>query len=213
MTRSPWDREYARRPREYVWGTEPSPFARRVGALLEPGARVLDLGCGEGRDSVFFAERGFEVTGVDTSRAGLRKARRLARERGTRVRWLLGDMRRLAPDPLFDLVYSCGAIHYVPRGERPGLFARLRALTRPGGWHALSVFTDRRIYVEQDEIVDYFASGELRRAYAGWRIVALEERLISCAQDGVPHKHSVEQVMARAPGAGVGGVPGLGAGG
>jgi SAM-dependent methyltransferase len=64
------------------------PVARQVSALLPPGARVLDLGCGEGRDSVFFAERGFDVTGVDIARSGLSKAERLACARGVRVRWV-----------------------------------------------------------------------------------------------------------------------------
>ncbi|MBI3030151.1 MAG: methyltransferase domain-containing protein, partial [Candidatus Rokubacteria bacterium] len=72
--RSPWAREYVRRPKDYIWGTEPSSLALEVSDLLPPGARVLDLGCGEGRDSVFFASRGFEVTGVEVSLAGLRKA-------------------------------------------------------------------------------------------------------------------------------------------
>jgi cyclopropane fatty-acyl-phospholipid synthase-like methyltransferase len=58
--RSPWAREYARTPNRDVWGTEASELAHQVSALLPPGARVLDLGCGEGRDSVFFAQRGFE---------------------------------------------------------------------------------------------------------------------------------------------------------
>ena len=54
MIRSPWAREYARAPKTYIWGTEASLLARQVSALLPPGARVLDVGCGEGRDSVFF---------------------------------------------------------------------------------------------------------------------------------------------------------------
>ena len=66
-----------------------------MSALLPPGARVLDLGCGEGRDSVFFAQRGFNVTGVDVARSGLAKAERLARGRGVRVRWVCGDIGRL----------------------------------------------------------------------------------------------------------------------
>jgi len=56
VIRSPWAREYARTPKTYIWGTGASSLAREVSALLPPGARVLDLGCGEGRDSVFFAE-------------------------------------------------------------------------------------------------------------------------------------------------------------
>jgi SAM-dependent methyltransferase len=90
MIRSPWAREYARAPRTYIWGTEASLLARQVSAVLPPGARVLDLGCGEGRDSVFFAERGFDVTGVDIARSGLSKAERLASARGVRVRWVRG---------------------------------------------------------------------------------------------------------------------------
>ena len=200
MTRSPWAREYVRRPKDYIWGKEPSSFAREVSALLPPGARVLDLGCGEGRDSVFFAARGFVVTGVDASAAGLRKAERLALERGIEVRWLQGDMARVALDGAFDLVYSCGAIHYVPRRERARLLPRLKALTRPGGHHAHIVFTDRSIYVEKGEVIDYFAPGELARAYPDWRILRLEEQMIPCAQDGTPHRHSVEVLIAKAAG-------------
>lgn len=198
--RSPWAREYVRRPKDYIWGREPSSFAREVSALLPPGARVLDLGCGEGRDSVFFASRGFDVTGADVSLAGLRKAERLAREEGLEVRWLHGDVGHLAFEEPFDLVYSCGAIHYVPRRERARLFPRLQALTPPGGYHAHIVFTDRRIYVEKGETIDYFRPGELRRAYANWLTLRLEEQTIRCAQDGTPHRHSVEVFIAKAAG-------------
>ena len=73
-----------------MFGTAPSDFALEVARLVRPGDYVLDLGCGEGRDSVFFAERGAVVFGVDLSEAGLAKARRLARARGVRVRWVHG---------------------------------------------------------------------------------------------------------------------------
>ena len=102
--RSPWAREYARTPQVYIWGTAPSAFARKVSALLPRGARVLELGCGEGRDCVFLASRGFDVTGIEISAAGLRKAARLARERGVEVRWVHGDMARPAVPGPFDLV-------------------------------------------------------------------------------------------------------------
>ena len=94
-TRSPWALEYARRPHEYVLGTAPSPFARMLCSMLVPGTRVLELGCGEGRDSVFFASCGCEVTAVDVSAAGLRKAERLSRSAGVAVHWVHGDAARL----------------------------------------------------------------------------------------------------------------------
>lgn len=197
--RSPWAREYLKTPERYIWGTEPSPFARQVASRLPSGSRVLDLGCGEGRDSVFFAAQGFEVVGVDISGAGITKAERLAGAREVRVRWLVGDMTRLGYPGPFDLVYSCGAIHYVPRRGRARFIPRLQALTRPGGLHAHVVFTDREVYVEKDEVIDYFAPGELAAAYAGWLPLHREEGRIACSADGTSHHHSVESFIARAP--------------
>ena len=130
----------------------------------------------------------------------MRRAGGLAREHGVQVCWVLGGAARGAlPDP-FDLVYSCGAIHYVPRRERVHLFPRLKKLTAPGGRHAHLVFTDREIYVEKGEVIDYFAPGELAQAYADWLIVRREEARIECAQDHTAHRHSVEELIARAPG-------------
>lgn len=202
MTRSPWAREYARAPETYIWGTEASPLARQVSALLPPGARVLDVGCGEGRDSVFFAERGFDVTGVDIAGSGLAKAERLACARGVRARWVCGDIGGLATRRLgggrFDLIYSCGSVHYVPRAMRGRLFRRLQALTQTEGLHAHVVFTDLAIYMEKGERIDYFTPGELATLYADWLIVTGEQRLIDCRQDGTIHRHSVEQLVVRA---------------
>jgi len=201
MTHSPWAREYERTPHEYVLGTQPSEFARAMQELMPPGARVLDVGCGEGRDSVFFAERGCDVTSLDVSAAGLQKAERLARAHGVRVRWVCGDAASDVPGGPFDLVYSCGAIHYVPRDRRPDLFSRLKAVTKPGGHHAHIVFTDRRVHVEMREQIDYFTSGELLRAYADWTVLGHESGVIACAQDGTRHSHSVDQLVARKAGA------------
>jgi tellurite methyltransferase len=193
---SPWDDEYARTPDSYLWGTGASPLARELAPLVRPGGRVLDLGCGEGRDSVFFAANGFEVTGLEASAAGLEKARRLAAERRVDVRWIECALPELPAIGPFDLVYSCGSIHYVARAHRPRLLRRLRGMTVPGGLHAHIVFTDRVIYAEKGEVVAYFAPGELRRAFTPAEVLRREEGLIPCAQDGRRHFHSIELLVA-----------------
>ena len=198
-TWSPWAREYARDRDRYVFGTAPSDWARTVAALVRPGHAVLDLGCGEGRDAVFFAGLGARVLGLDVSADGLLKARRLARRRGVRVRWVHGSMTEALPEGPFDLIFSCGTIHYVPREQRRHLFPRLAAMTRPGGHQAHVVFTDRLVHEEKGEIVDYFAPGELRDTFAGWRIGRHGEGVIRCDQDGSAHGHSVEELVAARP--------------
>jgi tellurite methyltransferase len=196
---SPWGREYVNTPDRFIFGTQPSALAREAGELTGHRAHVLDLGCGEGRDSVFLAEQGHEVVGVDLSLDGLRKAARLAAKRGVQVPWVCAALPDLPVRGPFDLVYSCGSIHYVARDDRGALFTRLQGLTRRGGHHAHVVFTERRIYREKNEVVHYFTPDELRDAYRGWIILRHEEGLIPCAQDGVRHVHSVETILAQRP--------------
>jgi tellurite methyltransferase len=196
---SPWGREYMNTPDRFIWGTRPSALAREVSELVGHQARVLDLGCGEGRDSVFLAQQGHDVVGVDLAPDGLRKAARLADHRGVRVSWVCAALPDLPVRGPFDLVYSCGSVHYVARDQRGPLFERLQGLTRPGGLHAHVVFTGRTIYREKDEVVHYFTPDELRDAFRGWIVLRREEGLIPCAQDGARHVHSVETILARRP--------------
>lgn len=97
-----WDRRYA--GSELVWTAEPNRFLTAEVADLPPG-RALDVACGEGRNAVWLAQRGWQVTACDFSQVGLDKAERLAQERGVSVQWLLADVTAYVPAPgAFDLV-------------------------------------------------------------------------------------------------------------
>jgi len=102
FARDDWNARYAQK--EYLWTAAPNRrFAEEV-AGLAPG-RALDLACGEGRNAVWLAERGWEVTGVDFSDVALAKAALLATSRGVEVEWVVADV--LDDDPVagaFDLV-------------------------------------------------------------------------------------------------------------
>ena len=71
-----WDQRY--RLPEYIFGTEPNVFLATQAHLFKPGHRVLDVACGEGRNSVWLAGLGCNVVGLDVSPLALDKARRLA---------------------------------------------------------------------------------------------------------------------------------------
>ena len=74
-----WDQRYV--GRELVWTSEPNRFLVQAVEGLAPG-RALDLACGEGRNAIWLAERGWQATGVDFSKVGLEKARQLEDARG-----------------------------------------------------------------------------------------------------------------------------------
>ncbi len=124
---SHWDRRYAQSP----WSTEPdSHLVGRV-AGLAPG-RALDLGCGLGRNAVWLAAQGWEVTGVDGSAVGLDQAAQRAAEAGTTLRLVQADLLAYRPEPAaYDLVVLAN-LHFPP-GQREALFEHARAALAPGG--------------------------------------------------------------------------------
>lgn len=102
FAREDWNARYAQKG--LLWSAEPNRrFAAEVGGL-RPG-RALDLACGEGRNAVWLAERGWRVTGVDFSEVALAKAAELASSRGAEVEWVVADVLEHEPEPrAFDLV-------------------------------------------------------------------------------------------------------------
>jgi tellurite methyltransferase len=87
--RKRWDKRFG--TKEFALGKEPNPFLKRHIHLL-PKGRALDIATGEGRNAVFLAQNGFEVDALDISEKGLKKARKLAREKGVTVNALLVDL-------------------------------------------------------------------------------------------------------------------------
>ena len=109
-----WNARYDRE--DYLFGTEPSVFLRRHAELLEPGASVLAVADGEGRNSVYLAGRGHHVTAFDASHVGIAKARKLATQRGVTVPIMSRGVSRvhakIRPEPqgyvLYDLKSGTG---------------------------------------------------------------------------------------------------------
>ncbi|WP_066588832.1 class I SAM-dependent methyltransferase [Cellulomonas timonensis] len=141
-----WDRFYADRDR-------PVPFFRSApdeslvawhteGRLaVGPGTRVLELGCGPGRNAVWFAQQGAEVDALDLSGAALDWARERAQEAGVSVRFAQSDIFAW-PDGRepYDVVYDSGCFHHLPPHRRISYRALLESMVRPGGSFALACF-------------------------------------------------------------------------
>jgi SAM-dependent methyltransferase len=89
MRREDWDARYTEK--DFVWTVEPNRFLVAEVSDLPPG-RALDLACGEGRNAVWLAARGWRVTGVDFSCVAIEKAEALAAHRGVAVHWQVADL-------------------------------------------------------------------------------------------------------------------------
>ena len=105
--------------------------------------RLLDVGCGEGRNAVYFAQQGFEVTGVDLSLPGLEKAQRYAKEVGVALTTVQADLKDYQPEAKYDVIFSTGVLHYLPPELRAEKFAQYQAATSPQGINALAAFVKK----------------------------------------------------------------------
>ncbi len=129
MDREYWDERY--RTEELIWKAAPNRFLVEELDALVPG-RALDVACGEGRNAVWLASKGWRVTGADFSRAGLAKAQRLATDRGVEVTWVEADVVEWRPATAsFDLVVVMYL--HLPAEQRRRALAHAAAALAPGG--------------------------------------------------------------------------------
>lgn len=177
-----WDRKYAESESSWFFGREPSEMARLTAnywkiARGDDPARVMDIGCGEGRDAVHFARRGFVVTAVDGSETALTKAARLAEDAGVQIAELrCEDVRKIAFDPGFDILYAHNCLQFLGRDCLPALH-RLQESTPAAGLNSISVFTRESGNVSGDDLY-LFDHNELKFEYRGWRLLFYGEEIL-----------------------------------
>ena len=100
--------------------------------LVSPG-RAVELGCGTGTNSVYLAQRGFEVTALDCSPLALERAKQRAAQAGVSVDFVLADLCQFEKVlPPFDFVFDRGCYHCARRIDLAGFLKTLASLTRPG---------------------------------------------------------------------------------
>jgi cyclopropane fatty-acyl-phospholipid synthase-like methyltransferase len=130
----------------HAYGQAPNAFLAEQAERLSPGASVLELGAGEGRNAVYLAERGFRVTALDFSSEGVAKTRALARERGVEVETIQGDIASWEPDGrTWDAVVM--TFLHLPSALRTPLYEKAHACLAPGGlmvgeWFRTQQFTE-----------------------------------------------------------------------
>jgi len=171
-----WDQRYA--VDDYIFGTAPNRFLASQAALIRPGLRALSVADGEGRNSVWLAERGAAVHAVDVSPVALAKAQKLAAARGVDVRFELADLLNWPwPQAQYDLVVAI-FIQFAPPPERERLIAGIRLCLKPGGVLILQGYTPRQIAFATGgpgNPANMYTAEDLRDWFGDWTITHLHE--------------------------------------
>lgn len=144
--------EKAYKTGEHGWPTvDPTPFVLRALPRIRKSAapdraRILDLGCGEGRHTLACAREGLDAVGLDYQPMAIRRARAFARRQKIRgrFRFTVGDAFRLPfPPNRFDGLIDYGCLHHVKIGDTRRYFKSVLPCLKPGGYFILSCFSTR----------------------------------------------------------------------
>ncbi len=136
-----WNKRYS--CESYAYGTEANDFLREQSGCLLIGD-TLCLGEGEGRNAVFLAGLGHEVTALDASVIGLKKTRKLATERGVKIETVHADLANYSLEPArWNTIVSIYC--HLPPALRIAVHSQIAQSLRPGGIFILEAFTPRQL--------------------------------------------------------------------
>lgn len=121
-----------------AYGRDPCELAKWAvfHRAIPPTSRILEPGCGTGRNSIFFAKNGLRVTGVDSSENALKIADEEARKAGVEISWVLADITNIKAefkDAVFDAVFSNYCLHLLSEPERYAAVGEINRLLVVGG--------------------------------------------------------------------------------
>jgi tellurite methyltransferase len=182
-----WDERFGRK--EFALGKEPNSFLKKHIHLL-PKGKALDIAAGEGRNAVFLAQHGFAVDAVDISEKGLKKAQRLAREKGVKINTILIDLDQYPIEKeRYDLIIN---LNFLKRR----LIPRIKKGLKKGGRVIFETYIleQRELGTEGPKQANFFLKpNELLRLFKDFRILFYREGIFK--EDG--KKKAVASMIAK----------------
>jgi tellurite methyltransferase len=168
-----------------------------------PPGRALDLGAGEGADSIRLARLGYSVDAVEISKVGASKISRFADAANETVNVVVADISSYEPNEKFDVVICNGVLHYVD--DKKPVVERMQAVTKAGGINVISLWSNYTPVPKCHQIVPAWCDDEdglVVKLYQEWAktFVYFDRAKPETAHAGMPpHSHSYIKIVARKP--------------
>ena len=198
-----WSTRYRDAGEEYLFGTAPNKFLAAQADYFSAGMRVLTVADGEGRNAVWLAEQGCEVSATEISPVALEKAAKLAHGRHVAVNFLQADILNWDwPQAEYDAVVGV-FIQFATPDERPRQLAGMKQAVKPGGLLFLHGYTPKQLEYRTggpSAVENLYTEDLLRSTFADWEILTLHEH-DDILDEGSAHigRSAVIDLVARKP--------------
>lgn len=161
---------------------------------------ILEIGCGEGLNAVFFARNGYLVSAFDVNEEDLEKGRKLAEESGVNVNFFCADLLNYRIEGNFDIIYAANVMQIIPLYERPQIFKMIKAHTNIGGLNVFNAFVEKN-FIKQSPALSaneyFYNTAELFGYYGNnWKMEVMKEVYVD-ESDKNSYSHCADILVAR----------------
>ena len=142
--------------------------------FLSPG-KALDLGCGQGRNALFLAQQGFDVTAVDQNELALEILQSIVEQEDLEMTVGLYDINSADLTQTYDLIVSTVVLMFLQADLIPAIIQNMQDQTNPGGYNLIVCAMDTEDYPCQVPFSFTFKEGELADYYKDWELIKYNE--------------------------------------
>jgi len=187
---------------EFYWGLKPDKLVVKSIPFIKKNSKILDLGSGEGKDSLFLAKKGNNLTAVDISEKGIEKTNKFAKENNLKIKTEISNIKDyLNKSKKFDAIYAINVLQFIPEDKIFEVVKKMQNKTKKNGINVIASFIAENTK-QKDFILKkgryFFNKRELKKLYDTWEIEFYLEKLGDWETHGEkPHRHFIVNIIAR----------------
>lgn len=195
-----WEKAF-KKDKSFLFGSQPNKTIVEFEHLFRKDGAVLDIGCGDGKNSLYLAEQGFKnIDAFDISEAAIEKLKKLSAEKEANINAAVKQLQEFEFTQQYDLVMSFGVYHFVEKDVWKNFILKAKEHTSVGGIHIVQLFNDN--IAPSPDIAPFAVGmakdGEIKELYDDWEILQFLSYEFEEKHPGVPlHKHASNKIVAR----------------